>query len=53
MFMRDPVEMEVLWGDGPSSKDRKRLCSMAERYRLDLLVEWEHAVCISEPGRNE
>jgi hypothetical protein len=53
MFMRDPVEIEVLWGEGPSSKDRKRLCSLAQRYRLDLLVEWEHAVCISEPGPNE
>jgi hypothetical protein len=53
MFMRQPVELELRWGSEPTGKDQKRLRSAADAHRLALLVEWEHAVCIKEPGAEE
>jgi hypothetical protein len=53
MFMRDPPELEPWWGDMPSGKDQKRLRIAAEAHRLELLVEWEQAVCVREPGPEE
>jgi len=53
MFMRQPVELELRWGSEPTGKDQKRLRSAAEAQRLALLVEWENAVCIKEPGAEE
>jgi hypothetical protein len=40
-------------GREPTGKDQKRLRSAAEAHRLALLMEWEHAVCIKEPGAEE
>ena len=53
MFMRQPVELDLRWGTEPSGRDQKRLRSAAEAHRLALLVEWEQAVCIKEPGAEE
>jgi hypothetical protein len=40
-------------GREPTGRDQKRLRSAAETHRLALLVEWERAVCINEPGAEE
>jgi hypothetical protein len=40
-------------GREPTGRDQKRLRSAAEAHRLALLVEWEQAVCINEPGAEE
>lgn len=53
MFMRHPPELKFWWGKTPSGKDQKRLRSMAEAHRMELLAEWERAVCIREPGAEE
>jgi hypothetical protein len=53
MFMRQPPEFEPCWGCQPSGRDQKRLRSVAERHRLELLSEWEQAVCIRGPGAEE
>jgi hypothetical protein len=52
MFMRRPPEIELNWGS-PSGRDKKRLREAAEQHRLELLAEWERAVCIREPGPEE
>lgn len=52
MFMRQPPDIELAWGS-PSGRDKKRLRESAERHRLELLTEWERAVCIREPGAEE
>jgi hypothetical protein len=53
MFMRQPVELELCWGSEASGRDQKRLRSAAEAHRLELLMEYEKAVCIREPGSEE
>ena len=53
MFMREPPELEPCWRTKPSGPDQKRLRAAAEQHRLELLTEWEQAVCVREPGAEE
>jgi hypothetical protein len=51
-FLRDRSEMvEKKWGDGPKRGKLKRLLTLAELKRADLLAEWERKVCIKDPGQ--
>lgn len=52
IFMREPPQIELCWGR-PSGREQKRLREAAEQYRLELLAEWEQAVCIQQPGPEE
>jgi hypothetical protein len=50
-FMRQPEEMiEVIWGDGPSKRERKAIVRIAEEHRVEILGEWEEKANPRDPG---
>jgi hypothetical protein len=50
-FLRDPGEMiEKKWGEQPKPAELRKLLSLAEKHRVDLLAEWQRKVCVREPG---
>jgi hypothetical protein len=50
-FLRPADEMiELRWGPGPGSRDRRRITEAAEEHRAELLAEWERKVVTKDPG---
>jgi len=43
--------VETKWGDEPKRAELKKLLTLAEVNRTELLAEWERKVCIKDPGQ--
>lgn len=50
LFMRDPVELEVVWGQVPKKRIRRALEKLCAEHRDALCVEWSAKVACVDPG---
>jgi len=50
-FLRPRDEMiEVIWGRGPSGRERRELLDRVEARRFELHAEWARKVSLTSPG---